>query len=145
MALKKKIAACAAAAMMVTSMMAITANAVYDVTPIATLNGYKVIGIVAANETYVEGIQMPWTYTAGTYYYGEGEMYVSLDIDNYYTGEVLARSDRFGDDTTNTPGLYGVEVGTNYDYGTRVSLFSAHEAYSDNGGVWGRYLGLAGV
>ena len=146
----KKIAACTAAAMMAFSTMAVSAFAEYDSTTEHSdvpqyLSGSKVFGVVAADEYKVEGLIMPYNYTAGTFYYGDGEMYVSLDIDNYVTGALLDRKNRTGCDTTELPGVFGVAVGSNKNYGVKVSLFTAHEAYSSDGEAWGEYLGLISV
>lgn len=145
MTIKKKIAAVAAAAMMAMSITAISASAEYDVVK-GTVNGGEAIGIVSADETYVEDIPMFYKYCAGTFYSGKGEIYVSLDIDNYLTGELEWRDDRSMIENIEGTNLYGTETGTNIDFGHRVTLFSAHEVYPTGGGeAWGRYMGLAGV
>lgn len=147
MKMKKKIAAIAAAAMMTMSITAISASAAkYDVVK-GAVGGKDVMGIVSAGEQEVEDIPIKLTYHAGTYYAGEGEMFVALDIDNYITGNVDWRRERTGSTISqNDAGfLYETTVGTNEDFGHRVSLFSAHECYPKAGGSWGRYMGLAGV
>lgn len=137
----KRIASVATAALMATT-MAVAASAESDVIK-GTVSGKETLGIVAAGESYVEGYKMMRNQTAATLYKGDGEVFVSLDIDDYYTGDLKWRSERRGVETY-TAGVIGLWVGTNTDYG-KVSLFSAHETYSDDGESWGRYLGLVGV
>lgn len=93
----KRISAVAMAAAMATT-MAITASAESTVKS-GTLKGHTTEAILSAYETYVDGVRMPWDFTAATVYGGDGTAYASLDVDDYYTGELLDRSERRGADT----------------------------------------------
>ncbi len=136
----KRIVSVATAALMATS-MAITASA-ESTTKEGTLKGYKTKAILSAYETYVDDIWMPWDYTAATLYWGDGTAYVSLDVDDYYTGELLDRKERRGTDTIGN--IIGVRVGSNSTQ-SHVTLYSAHEVYSGSDGAWGVYRQLIDV
>lgn len=136
----KRISAVAMAAAMATT-MAITASAESTVKS-GTLKGHTTEAILSAYETYVDGVRMPWDFTAATVYGGDGTAYASLDVDDYYTGELLDRSERRGADTIGN--VIGVRVGFNSTQ-SHVTLYSAHEVYSGADGAWGVYRQLINV
>lgn len=138
--LLKQISAVALSAVVATS-MAITASA-ESTTKDGTLKGYKTKAILSAYETYVDGVWMPWDFTAATLYWGNGTTYVSLDVDDYYTGKLLDRKERRGADTIGD--IIGVRVGSNSTQ-SHVTLYSAHEVYSGPDGAWGVYRQLIDV
>lgn len=139
--LSKKISAVVLAAAIATT-MAITVSA-EKATKIDTLKGYKTEAILCAYEDYVDGIEMWFDFSAATLYAGYGSAYVSLDVDDYYTGELIHRGERSGFETF-PGGSKGVMIGSNATK-SHVSLFSAHEVYSGSDGAWGVYRQLIDV
>lgn len=136
----KRVSAVALSAVMATS-MAITANAESTIKS-GTLYGYTTKAILSAYETSVDGISMPWDFTAATVYEVDGTAYASLDAVDYYTGELIGRKERRGTDTIGD--VIGVRVGFDSTQ-SHVTLYSAHEVYSGTDGAWGVYRQLIDV
>ncbi len=136
----KRISAVAMAAAMATT-MAITASA-ESAKKDGTLKGYATKAILSAYETEVDDIWMPFDFTATTLYWGDGTAYASLDVVDYYTGDLLDRQERTGADTFGSS--IGVMVGSDSTQ-SHVTLYSAHEVYSGADGAWGVYRQLINV
>lgn len=136
----KKVSAVALSAVMATS-MAITVSAESTIKS-GTLYGHTTEAILAAYETSVDGIQTPYDFTAATVYGGVGTAYASLDVVDYYTGDLIDRAERTGADTIGS--VIGVRVGFNSTQ-SHVTLYSAHEVYSGSDGAWGVYRQLIDV
>lgn len=140
MTLKKKIAAFAAAAMMAMSMTAISAFAVSDT---FTNDSKEVCG---HSFYYSLGADVPnITQTARSRYLNGSnskplaKVLVDLDVDDYYTGDLLDSDN--GEDSGIDPDAYANCFVTD----SKISLFSAHEIYPDGLDGWGDYLSLYGV
>lgn len=136
----KKVSAVALSAVMATS-MAITVSAESTIKP-GTLYGYTTEAILAAYETSVDGIRMPYDFTAATVYGGVGTTYASLDVVDYCTGDLINRAERTGADTIGS--VIGVRVGFKSTQ-SHITLYSAHEVYSGSDGAWGVYRQLIDV
>lgn len=138
--LLKKVSAVALSTVMATAMV-ITASAESTIKD-GSLKGYKTEAILSADETYVNDIWMPWNFTAASLYWGSGTAYASLDVVDYYTGDLIDRAERTGADTIGS--VIGVRVGSNSTQ-SHVTLYSAHEVYSGSDGAWGVYRQLIDV
>lgn len=147
MTIKKKIAAIAAAAMMAMSMTAISASAEIcssrsDPDVPKTLNGNYVEGVVSAGSNYSYlGFPLE-TYSGLTFYAAPGRAVVTLDIDNYRTGALVAP--QLKTESVSDEEAVMAVVGSSEDYGISLSLFCANEVYAEGQG-WGAYTQVINV
>lgn len=135
----KRISAIAVAATMAAT-MAIPASAA-KATIKGTLAGYQTEGILAANESKVDGFTTAFDWSALTVYRGTGRRFVTLDAVDYYTGDTIDSINRSEGSGTNT---VAIMVGLS-ETQSNVSLFSAHEVLVGSDDTWGEYCQLINV
>ena len=154
MAIKKKLAAVAAAAMMAMSITAMSASAantdIYDCTleqsnAEYTLNGVRAYGIFAVgmDGENVYNSNINGNFFAETYYRAPAQnIKVTMEIHSNLNNKVI---DTFTDSHRSTTTPSKATVATDDDYGV-VTVYCSHEIQlSNNNGTWGEYTAIRNV